>query len=516
MQNHPPLVPTSARDVRALISRFTALGGDAARAQHENFAADLRALLACPPDVVPDLAAWAGAIRHAHAYYAWSWDPRAKELVPAITKALEAWGAKPKPNVPALLELADLLFFIGWCFEASNFVQCRLVLPGMKSAARALARAAKPKRTPRRDRPRVAFLLMFTGLRDVMALGPRLLMDALQQLRGGCEIYVVAWRFVDEEHVLDMRSRGIRVIATGGETPAARLAQVEAALAAIEPDILVTEMNNAVPMAVFARRSAPAQIFLQGGLPAFPQPGLDAVFDSFGIGAAGAGWGDARLLPWRSPWDLTMLAPPPDAAQLAAERAALAGEGPVFGVYGRLVKLTSDYLRAVERILQAVPEARFVTGGSGDPAPIEAFARASPVGDRIQVQARFVPGHAWGRILDLFLDTWPLTGGESVRETMAKGCPVVSLHTPEMPAMDLQRDPAWLAQDWDGFCDLAVQLLRDEAARRQAGADAAAFARRMADPTPFVTDVAAAVTAVLADARRRNPGLIAHLFSKRG
>lgn len=510
-----PDLSLPAEDAGTLIRRFTALGGDAARAAHDAFAADLRALLALPPAAVPDRAAWAAAIRHAHAYYAWSWDARAKALVPAITAALEGWGAEPAPDVPAMLELVDLLFFIGWCFEASNRAQCDLVLPGMQAAARGLARQAKPLRAPRRGRPRIAFLLMFTGLRDVMALGPRLLMDALRRLPGGAEMHAVAWRFHDEEHFLDLRSQGITVTATGGETPADRLAQAEAALAAIQPDILVTEMNNAVPMAVFARRAAPAQIFLQGGLPAFPQPGLDAVFDSFGIGATGTGWGEARLLPWRSPWDLAMLAPPPDAAQLAAERAALAGEGPVFGVYGRLVKLTPDYLRAVERILQAVPGARFVTGGSGDPAPVEAFARASPVGDRMQVHARFVPGHAWGRILDLFLDTWPLTGGESVRETMAKGCPVVALRSREMPAMDLQRDPALLAKDWDGFCDLAIRLLRDEAARRQAGADAAAFARRMADPAPFAADVAAAVTAVLGDARHRAPGLMARLFGGR-
>jgi hypothetical protein len=510
-----PDMPVPDRDIPALIRRFTALGGDAARAAHDDFAADLRSLLALPPAMAPDRAAFAAAIRHAHAYYAWSWDGRAKALVPDITAALAAWGAEPAPDVPVLLELVDLLFFIGWCFEASNLAQCRLVLPGMEAAARGLARQAQPPRAPRRGRPRICFLLMFTGVRDVMALGPRLMMDALRRLPGGADIHVVAWRFHNEEHFLDLRSQGIGVTATGGETTAERLAQVEAALAAIQPDILVTEMNNALPMAVFARRNAPAQLFLQGGLPAFPQPGLDGVFDSFGIGAAGTGWGRARLFPFRPCWDLAMLAPPADAAQVAAERATMAGTGPLFGVYGRLVKLTPDYLRAVERILAAVPEARFVAGGSGDPAPIEAFAKASPVGDRVQVQARFVPGHAWGRILDLFLDTWPLTGGESVRETMAKGCPVVALHAPEMPALDLQRDTALLARDWDGFCDLAIRLLRDEAARRQAGADAAAFARRMADPAPFTADIAAAMSAALGDARQRGPGLLSRLLGGR-
>jgi len=167
------------------------------------------------------------------------------------------------------------------------------------------------------------------------------------------------------------------------------------------------------------------------------------------------------------------------------------------------VKLTPDYLRAVERILLAVPQARFVAGGSGDPAPILAFAAASPAGARLHVQARFVPGHAWGSLLDVFLDTWPLTGGESVRETMAKGCPVVALHSNEMPALDLQRDPALLARDWAAFEGHAIALLRDAGARGLAAARARAFAQRMADPGPFRAETAAAMAALLADARRR-------------
>jgi hypothetical protein len=498
-----------------LVRRFTALGGEAARAAHDDFEADLRALLATPPSAVRDRAAWARAIRHAHAYYAWSWDPRAKALVPAITSALEVWATEPKPDVPALLELLDLLYFVGWCFEASNLAQCRLVLQGMQAAARALARLGKAPRAPRKGRPRIVFLLMFTGLKDVMALGPRLLMDALRRMSGAPEIHVVAWRFVDDLHIRQMREQGIRVTSTGGETPAERLVQIEAALAKIKPDILITEMNNAVPIAVFARRNAPAQLFLQGGLPAFPQPGLDAVFDSFGIGADHTGWGAARILPFRPAWDLAMLLPEPDMAQIETERATMApGDGPLFGVYGRLVKVTPEYLKAVEAILQAVPDARFVTGGTGDPAPIEAFARASPVGDRMQVQARFVPGHCWGHLLDLFLDTWPLTGGESVRETMAKGCPVISLHSPEMPAMDWQREPSCIARDWDQFHNLSIHLLRDAAARRAAGEAAAAFAQRMAESTSFDSDVQVAVDTLMAHAPRPRPSFFTRLFGE--
>jgi hypothetical protein len=508
-------------DIDILIGRLTNLGGGEARARHDEFAADLRALLAARPEQVPDSDAWAAAIAHAHAYYAWSWDARVATLVPDLTRALAAWATATQPNLSPLLELADLLFFVGWCFEASNVRQCRLVLPGLAAAARGFARTARAAPTLRAAPPRICFLSMFAERRNVMTLAPRLLINALlHALPGGCEIGMVAWRFAEPDFVEALRGDGVSVTVTTGKTAAERLAQVEEALARIAPDLVISDMNNAVPLAVYARRAAPVQVFLQAGLPAFPQVGLDAVFDSFGNGATETGWGTARVLPFRPPWDLEMLAPPPNPAEVAAERAILSGDGPLFGVYGRLVKLTPDYLHAVERILAAVPAARFAVGGTGDPAPIEAFARSSSVGARIQVQARFVPGHAWGRLLDLYLDTWPLTGGESVRESMAKGCPVVARHSAEMPALDLQRDPALLADDWDTFCSHAIRLLRDPVERASAGRAAAAFARRMADPAPFAAAIGEAVAALLADAGRHAAprgmrGLIYPIFRRR-
>src|SRR5262245_44073054 len=138
----PDTLPPGA-DLETLIGRLTGLGGDAARARHDDFAADLRALLAVPPARVPDSVVFAAAIRHAFAYYAWSWDPRGATLIPQVTNAIAAWAAAPA-GLPALLELCDLLYFIGWCFEASNLKQCRLVLPGLGLAVRAVARAARP------------------------------------------------------------------------------------------------------------------------------------------------------------------------------------------------------------------------------------------------------------------------------------------------------------------------------------------------------------------------------------
>jgi len=55
---------------------------------------------------------------------------RGAALIPEVTRAIVAWAAPPA-GLPALLELCDLLYFIGWCFSGSDLEQCRLVLPGL-------------------------------------------------------------------------------------------------------------------------------------------------------------------------------------------------------------------------------------------------------------------------------------------------------------------------------------------------------------------------------------------------
>jgi hypothetical protein len=274
--------------------------------------------------------------------------------------------------------------------------------------------------------------------------------------------------------------------------------------------VLISDLNFCLPTAVFARRMAPVQIFLQGGMPAWPTPGLDAVYNSFGSDPVVAGWGDAKVMPFAAPWDLASLNPPVRPEEVAAERLSLPSDTLLIGTYGRLMKVTDPFLRAVERILLACPESTFVVGGSGDSEAVRVFIANSPVGHRMQVEARYVPGHSWGRILDLFLDTWPLTGGESVRETLAKGCPVIAIHSDDMPALDLQRDQEVLAYNWDEFVEHAVRLLRDPAELVKAKQRACEFARNMSDQAPFKTFIEASLTSLYEDSYlRKLPFLLA-------
>ena len=92
----------------------------------------------------------------------------------------------------------------------------------------------------------------------------------------------------------------------------------------------------------------------------WPVRHLEAVFNSFDIDPAIAGWGEAKMLPCPAPWDLAILDAPIDEAAIEQERQRLPKGYRLVGCYGRLVKVTQPYLRAVERILLECPDTAFV------------------------------------------------------------------------------------------------------------------------------------------------------------
>lgn len=437
----------------------------------------------------------------------------ASNLLPAVVDAIRRWSSVEQPVLDVLCDLGDFNFFAAWNFEASSVRQCELALPGMVALGEGMARTlprtalqALPARPPAKgEQIHVAYLAMFADPADPMTVALQHIATALLQLPEQFRVTVYAWNAVSEAFLDRLRAAGARCHVVAHSRPTVVVNMIEALASADPPAIVISDMNNAIPTAVFARRLAPVQIFMQCGMPAWSVPNLDAVFNSFGFDPAVAGWRRAEALTFEAPWDLAHLNPVEVPEEVLAERAGLDPGLRWIGNYGRLVKVTEPCLRAVERILQACPGVGFITGGSGDGAAIRDFMSRSPVGQRMIVAERFVPGHSWGRFLEIFLDTWPLTGGESCREIIAKGRPVVALHSAEMPALSLQRDPALLADDWDGYVERVIKLLNDPHSYAEACDRARALATRMADYSGFVSTLADQLHSLL-DRSHRSDG----------
>ncbi|MEI7711220.1 MAG: hypothetical protein WCI94_07300 [Rhodospirillales bacterium] len=500
--------------IRRALEFSKELATELAGRNHPRFVAALPKLLAPPPAATGRLATWRAAIgqRYARYYRRWGFayyyrrrDSRALELFGTVESAIAAWTARPETDIGMLCELVEFHYLLSWCFADSSTAQCRMVLPGLRMAAAAFARDARAVPSPPAygEQIRVVWLAMFPTPDDPMSVGLRHVAPALNRFPDRFHLTVIAWNRPDPSFVAWLRSEHATChVLEAGSRPNT-IAAIEALVAAESAAIVVSDMNNAVPTALFARRLAPVQIFLQAGLPAWPVRPLDGVFNSFGFDPIVADWGDARLLTFDAPWDLTQLNPPENPTEIAAQRVFFpVGKRPI-GTYCRLSKVTESFLKAAEKILLKCDDAAFVIGGTGDVGPIRAFIAQSPVGDRMHAIEGYVPGHSWDRILDVFLDTWPVTGGESSRAAIAKSRPVVTLHSDEMPAIDRQRDPALVARTWDEYVDITVRLLTDSSAYTTACARAGALAKRFSAADEFAERLATDLESVLDDVRTR-------------
>ena len=491
--------------VPELIASLTSLGGEAAESNHARFAADLAALLALAPGQIPDREAWRRALSHGFSYYYWRWDKRAVQHRAAVEKAILRHGKARVLDTDLLCELVDFHYFVVWCFSLSSTEQSRLGKRALLAASKAFARGARktPASPPAVELQHVVWLAMFASTDDPMSVALRHVAPALLAHKTHFRLSVVAWRNPQPAFLAWLRDLGVTCHTPEADTPSGTIAAIEALLAADPAAIAISDMNNGVPTALFARRLAPAQIFLQAGMPVWPVQPLHGVFNSFGFDPVAAGWGDARMLSFNPPWNVAKLNPPEKPEEVAAERARLPKDKRLIGSYGRLVKIARPCLEAAEKILMRCPNVAFVTGGTGDAEELRAFIAASPVGDRMVVIEGFVPGHSWGRFLDVFLDTWPVTGGESCREMLAKGRPVVTMRSAEMPAMESQRDPALVAGTWDEYAEMAIRLLNDPAEYAAACGRAEALTRSMIDTAAFSARLASDLDLVLSDVQDR-------------
>ena len=478
------------------------LGGDAARDSHEVFSKCLIDLLLVAPRAVTDIKTYHAALKHGFSYYYWQWDPRAKSLYGEVRQAVEYWSAAPSPNVNVLCELLDFFYFVVWCFDKSSTLQCQRSLEPIRAASLGFSKSSPRRRLPipaRAGPYRIAWLAMYA---DRSAVSEALHQFAPAARAAGHDLHIYSWRFADDASRTALTGIGAIWHHLGRETALDTILSIEAQADIDRPAIMISDMNNAVPTAVFSRRSAPVQILSQVGMPAWPIRNLDAVFNGFGFDGAAAGWGKAILLSLNLPFDVASLNPVVSKEAIRAEHATLPRGYRLIGSYSRFSKITEPYLKAAEQILIRCEDAAFVLGGTGDVAAIETFISASPVGERMHIVSRFVPGHVWGHILEIFLDTWPVTGGGSAREMIAKGKPVVTLHSQEMPAYDAQRDVYLVTADWRAYVEQAVRLLTEPDYYAAACQRARDLAVSLSDTSDFQKTLAADIVKAVTSARR--------------
>ncbi|WP_294331448.1 hypothetical protein [uncultured Sphingomonas sp.] len=301
---------------------------------------------------------------------------------------------------------------------------------------------------------------------------------------------------------------GLRVRDLSRPTPSQMTEAIVAQLEADAIDILIADSNCAVATMVLQQRPCRVQAFHENGFAPWAIPELDLAF--LGITKPSEGLFDARVAMHETPRNTAAVfhraARPQE--QVDALRAVLcAGSGVpqpsvIYGFYGRMAKITPDYMAIVEAILARDPQAIFFAGGTGSIAMIVERRSASPVGDRIILYDEFIDGHLVSEAIDVFLDTFPFPGGNACLEAQAHGVPVVWM-TPapdsEMQLVLTLRDEQLKARDAAQFVDLSLQLVEAER-RRDRGQFAQALAARYGDMTAQATLVEQHLRAAWAEA----------------
>lgn len=378
-----------------------------------------------------------------------------------------------------------------------------------------------PKSTPRpavRETPRIAYLSETSDLFGANAVARITISLMLGQhaLRTEDDRPILYCMNEPAPDLLAFATQhGLQVRNVARPTPMQTVGAVLAQLRADDIDLLIADNNSPVATMVMQRRPVPVQAFHDNGFAPWAISELDLALMGITKPAPNL-FADHVVMaqtPRNTAYVFQKVARPAEnitnvRAYLRAE-SGIADPSVVYGFYGRMAKVTADYMTVVETILKADPAAIFFAGGTGICTVIEDCKRHSPVGDRILIYNAFVDGHIVSECIDVFLDSFPFPGGMSCIEVQARGVPVVWLPADggdEMTLVSAQRDPALKARDAESFVALASGLA-DPDLREAARSAALKIARRFGDMSGQAEQVEAHLCDAWTRARHMQAGL---------
>lgn len=349
-----------------------------------------------------------------------------------------------------------------------------------------------PPRVATRAVPRIAYLSETSDLFGANAVARITvsLMLGQHELRSEAErpiLYCINKPF---DTLMDFaREHGLQLRDMARPTPTQCVEAILEQLRADDIDILIADSNCAVATMVMQRRPVPVQAFHENGFAPWAISELDIAF--MGITKPSVGLFDKGVAMAQTPRNTAFLFQKMErpAAAVEAMRTVLrtasgvAQPSVIYGVYGRMAKVTADYMARIEKILLADPAALFFAGGTGRVSPIAECMRRSAVADRMVIYNDFIDGHVVAQCIDVFLDTDPFPGGMSCIEVQARGVPVVWMAAApeeEKAILGDQRDPALMARDDAHYVDLALALA-DRDLRAGCADNACAIAQRFGD-----------------------------------
>ena len=385
-------------------------------------------------------------LSHVLAIYSQTWHSSGLALIPAVEGGSHRIFSDPQASLDSLCVAYDLLLFLYWCWNTSLDQQVRFgktaVIPFTKAVSGRFPQSNLPSRPVSQ---RVGYLAEFItpGPGNAVAAANQGVLKALAAAFPSSPPILYAWMFHDPASLEALARQGVEIRAVSANSMTERIGKTRELIETDRPDVLITDMNTSLPSAIFAARSARIQIFYQFGMPVWPVKEVDAVFHVWSFSFAKAGLSGRRH--WELSWipreDLRRFTQPADKDLVDKERRDLgiASGGRLIGNYGRLSKITPQFIEAVADAISDRPGVTVLFGGTGDAEPIRRKIASLGMSDRFVIAERYVEGYVWGDLLDIFVDTFPFPGGASCREMVMKGKPVVGLVTSDAANLAYKR-----------------------------------------------------------------------------
>jgi hypothetical protein len=327
-----------------------------------------------------------------------------------------------------------------------------------------------PPRAMTRDVPRIAYLSETSDLfgSNAVARITVSLMLGQNELRSVAERPILYCINHPADELYDFAlEHGLEVRDVARPTPSQSVEAIIGQLGSDDIDILIADSNCAVATMVFQRRPARVQAFHENGFAAWSIPELDLAF--MGITMPSKGLFDDQVEMVQTPRNTAFVFQnadrPADVVESVRDvlltASGVAQPSAIYGFYGRMAKVTAEYMAQVEALLVRDPKAIFFAGGTGRISPITECMQRSPVADRMVIYNDFIDGHVVAECLDVFLDTFPFPGGMSCIEVQARGVPVVWMPAPENDQKSIigdQRDERLRACSVDHYVEIASKL----------------------------------------------------------
>ena len=225
-------------------------------------------------------------------------------------------------------------------------------------------------------------------------------------------------------------------------------------------DILIGYHNRAEYNFLFTSRTAPKQIYWSHGNHEYDLDNLDKKithcglenrtdFDWFGI-----------------PMKENIYSPAVDMSKVRDVREKYPKNSFILGTIGRLIKIDDDeYLQAVASIMKENPQTIYLACGGGEKEPIQKKVKHLGIADRFFFVGH-IDAHIYNYVIDLWLEPFNLSNGESLNEYMHKNRPYITLWNEWSEEDKLKESYSYDKYVWpysvENYIDVANKLINDK------------------------------------------------------